>query len=148
MENVFTVIKNAVICLLKELDPSADVFTEEIKKTEEEEKELKEYYFFTLIPTSNETVGKSYTDRSIFIDIAYYHESESNAVYLKKMEELDYIFRPVLQFGSRAATIKNVEMKIVDSILYYTFTLAFRDSREEKNEFVPMNELITKIKGV
>ncbi len=151
MENIFITIKNSFIRLLKELDPLVDVFTEEIKKTEDVEQELdiETYYFIDIIPTGSTTVDRYFTDRSIFVDIAYHDKSESNALYLEKSDQLDKKIRPVLQFGDRFITINNASSKTVDHILHYSLTLNFRDCREETEEYELMNELENEIiKGV
>lgn len=148
MDNAYTVIKNAVIRLLKELDPSVDVFAEEIKKTEDAEQGLnaETYYFIDIIPTGSITVDRYFTDRSVFIDIAYHDKSELNSVYLEKSYQLDQRIRPVFSFGNRKITVKDASSKTVDHVLHYSFSISFRDSREETQEYELMGELETIMK--
>ncbi|MDD3368379.1 MAG: translation initiation factor 2 [Lachnospiraceae bacterium] len=148
MDNAYTVIKNAVIRLLKELDPSVDVFAEEIKKTEDAEQGLnaENYYFIDIIPTGSITVDRYFTDRSVFIDIAYHDKSELNSVYLEKSYQLDQRIRPVFSFGNRNITVKDASSKTVDHVLHYSFSISFRDSREETQEYELMGELETIMK--
>ena len=122
-----------------------DVFAEEIKRTEDEEQDFnaETYYFIEIIPTGNMTIDRYFTDRSVFIDIAYHNKSELNSVYLEKSYQLDQQIRPVFSFGNRKITIKSASSKIVDHVLHYSFSILFRDSREEKNEYKLMGELET-----
>lgn len=148
MESVYTTIKNSLIRLLKEIDPSVDVFAEEIAKTRgnDQDMDVDTYYFLDIIPTSNTTVDGYFTDRSVFIDIAYHDKDEKNALYLEKNDQIDSKLRPVFQFGNRAITINDASSKIVDHILHYSFNLSFRDCRETTEEYEFMEELETQIK--
>lgn len=148
MEGIYTTIKNSLIRLLKEIDPSVDVFAEKIAKTRDDDQEMDidTYYFLDIIPTGNNTVDGYFTDRSVFIDIAYHDKSEKNALYLEKTDQIDSKIRPVFQFGDRAITIDNASSKTVDHILHYSFNLSFRDCREITEEYEFMEELENQIK--
>ncbi len=148
MEHPFIQIKNAVTALLKEIDPETDVFYEEIKGTEEIHglNKPETYYFVDMIPTGNKTVDKFFTDMGVLIDIAYHEKNESNAAYLRKGAELDAAVRPVFCFGDRKITIYHADMKIIDHMLHYSFTVNFRHAWEQTNEFELMGGLEVRMK--
>lgn len=146
MENPFLQIKNAVISLLKELDPDIDVYAEEIKRTKDEEESQETYYFVDILPTGNQTVDSHYTDMGVLVDIVFHDKKEKNAVYLQKQIEIDEKIRPVFRFGDRKVTINNASMKISDHVLHYSFPLAFRICREKAQQYERMGELETTIK--
>ncbi len=128
MEHPIIQIKNAITALLKGIDPDTDVFYEEIKGTEEKHglDEPETYYF-----------------------VDYHEKSESNTAYLIKGAEIDAVVRPVFSFGDRNITINDANMKVSDHVLHYSFTINFRQAREQTNEFEPMGELEVAIrKGV
>jgi len=129
MESSFVAIKNAVISLLKRLDPNVDVFFEKMPATDEEHglQEPQTYYFLELIPNINETVDKCFTDRVVLIDIAYHEKEESNTKYLIKAAELDAIIRPVFCFGDRNITIPATNQKVIDHVLHTSFSVSFRE---------------------
>lgn len=149
MENPLLQIKDAVIKVLKGIDSEMDVFFEEIKRMEDELKQVETYYFIDLIPTVSVTVDKYYTDMGVLVDIAYHEKSESNTAYLMKAAVLDAAFRPVLHFGGRNITISDANIKIVDHVLHYSFPVNFRCSRELPSEAGEMEELVVAVrKGV
>ena len=142
MEHPIIQIKNAITALLKGIDPDTDVFYEEIKGTEEK-------HGLDIIPNGNETVDRFFTDMGVLVDIAYHEKSESNTAYLIKGAEIDAVVRPVFSFGDRNITINDANMKVSDHVLHYSFTINFRQAREQTNEFEPMGELEVAIrKGV
>lgn len=147
MSNVFVEIKKSIIRLLKELDPLVDVFAEEIKKTKdmENEPDIKTYYFIDIVPLGNVTVDKYFTDRSVYIDIAYHNESEETETYIYKIIDLDDKFRPVFCFSDRSITINDATSKIVDKVLHYTFSFTFRDCREDTEQYEFMGELVNEV---
>lgn len=149
MENPLILIKNAVTVLLKKIDPDTDVFYEKIKGTEKKHGlEVPEtYYFVDIIPDSNETVDKFFTDMGVLVDIAYHEKHESNITYLIKGAEIDAVFRPVFSFGDRHITINNASTKVVDHVLHYSFTVNFRQAREQTEESGLMGELEMAVKG-
>lgn len=140
MEHPIIQIKNAITALLKGIDPDTDVFYEEIKGTEEKHglDEPETYYFVDIIPNGNETVDRFFTDMGVLVDIAYHEKSESNTAYLIKGAEIDAVVRPVFSFGDRNITINDANMKVSDHVLHYSFTINFRQAREQTNEFEPM----------
>ncbi len=143
MENPLIQIKDAVIKLLRGLDPEVDVFFEEIKSTDEEHgiAEKGTYYFVDIIPNINDTVDRYFTDKGVLVDIAYHEKNESNAAYLIKAEELDGAIRPVLSFGDRHITISGFSSKVTDHVLHCSFSILFRQARVAVNEFQRMGEL-------
>ncbi len=148
MENPLIQIKDAVIKHLKALDPEVDVFFEEIKSTDEEHGIRKEetYYFVDIIPNTNDTVDKYFTDMGVLVDIAYHEKNESNTAYLIKAAELDGVLRPVLSFGDRHITVPGMGCKVIDHMLHCSFAINFRQAREQANEFEAMGELEVAIK--
>lgn len=143
MENHLIQIKDAVIRILKELDPDVDVFFEEIKRTDADHglTQPETYYFVEIIPNINETVDRHFTDRGVLVDVAYHEENESNTAYLIKADELDGAIRPVLSFGDRHITVTNISQKVVDHVLHLSFTVSFRTAKEEVSGFREMGEL-------
>ena len=143
MDNPLIQIKDALIKLLKGLDPEVDVFFEEIKSTDEEHglTEKETYYFVDIIPNINDTVDQYFTDKGVLVDIAYHEKNESNTAYLIKAEALDGVIRPVFSFGDRHITIPKLNSKVVDHVLHCSFSVIFRQARVVKNEFQRMGEL-------
>lgn len=143
MENPLIQIKDAIIRVLKELDPDVDVFFEEIKHTDTEHglEMPKTYYFVDIIPNINETVDRFYTDKRLLVDIAYHEKNESNTAYLIKADELDGAIRPILSFGDRHITIPSISQKVIDHVLHSRFTISFRQAKETNCEFEEMGEL-------
>ncbi len=151
MEHPIIQIKDAITALLKGLDPGTDVFYEEIKGTEGKHglNTPETYYFVDIIPNGNATVDKYFTDKGVLVDIAYHEKSESNTAYLIKGAEIDEKIRPVFSFGDRNITINDADMKIIDHVLHYIFSINFRHAWEQTNEFELMGELEMSIrKGV
>lgn len=143
METPLAQIKEALIRVLKDLDPDVDVFLEEIKSTEKEQgMEIPEtYYFVEIIPNINRTVDKSFTDIGVLVDIAYHEKNESNSAYLIKAGELDGAFRPVFSFGDRNITIQDISQKVSDHVLHSSFAISFRQARQETVNYELMGEL-------
>lgn len=133
MENTLVQIKNAIIRILKQLDPGTDVFFEEIKSTDAEHGLDRDatYYFVDIVPNISDTVDRYFTDRVILVDVAYHEANESNTAYLAKTEELDGAIRPVFSFGDRHITVPKTSWRISDHVLHCSFTLSFRLSRGE-----------------
>lgn len=134
MKNPILEIKEALIPLIKSLDPSVDVLFEEIKGTDELHGLTVPltWYFVDLRPGTSVTVDGIYTDMNVVVDIAYHEPSESNTEYLIKSAEIDAAIRPVFVFAGRKITIEESEINVVDHVLHYIFNLKFRCSREEK----------------
>ena len=86
MENPVLQIKDALIRILKKIDPDTDVFFEEIKSTDPAHgvEQTKTWYFVDLKPGSPVTVDGIYTDMSVMVDVTYHEKSESNNTYLIK----------------------------------------------------------------
>lgn len=143
MEHVMIQIKNALTALLKGIDPSTDVFYEEIKGTETAHglDEPQTYYFVDLIPSGNKTVDKFFTDMGILVDIAYHERHESNTAYLIKGAEIDAVIRPVFSFGDRHVTVNDAAIKVTDHVLHYSFAVNFRQAREQTEELQMMEEI-------
>lgn len=143
MENPLIQIKDALIRLLRWLDPDIDVFFEEIKSTDEEYgiNRSKTYYFVEIIPNINETVDRFFSDIGVFVDVAYHEEHESNTAYLVKAAQLDGIIRPVFSFGDRHITVPGTSSKVIDHVLHCSFTISFRQARETSAAFQEMGEL-------
>ncbi len=151
MENPLIQIKNAVIKVLKSIDPQVDVCFEEIPHTDKEHgfNMPDRYYFVELVPTGNETVDRYFTDMGVLVDIAYHEKEENNTAYLIKGAEIDAVVRPVFSFGNRHITINDASIKVSDHVLHYSFAINFRQAWEQTNEFEPMGELEVAIrKGV
>lgn len=148
MENPLIQIKDAVVMLLKGLDPGVDVFFEEIKSTDEEHgmEEKETYYFVDVIPNINDTVDKFFTDIGILVDIAYHEKNESNTAYLIKAAELDGVIRPVFSFGNRHITVSGLSSRVTDHVLHCSFSVTFRQARMAANKFQEMGELEVAIK--
>ena len=141
MEHPIIEIKNAVIQKIKSLEPETDVFFEKIKETDQELEKSRTWYFLSLIPGQQGTVDGIFTDVSVLVDIAYHEKSERNTDYLMKGAELDAVMRPVLRFGDRAITIHNADIKVVDHVLHYSFSLQFRTANVKEQEYDRMGEL-------
>ena len=148
MEHPIIEIKNAVTALLKGIDPSIDVFYEEIKGTEAKHglDEPETYYFVDIIPSGNKTVDKFFTDMGVLVDIAYHERNESNTAYLMKGAEIDMAVRPVFRFGDRYITIEDANINVVDHVLHYNFAINFRQARVQTSDFEVMGELDVSIK--
>lgn len=142
-ENPILQIKDAVIRILKGLDPEVDVFFEEISRTDQEHglNQGQTWYFVDLMPGTPVTVDGIYTDMGVSVDIAYHEKSESNLHYLMKSAEIDAAFRPVLSFGNRHITIGSADITVVDHVLHYGFHVNFRHSVEPAVQNERMEEL-------
>ena len=149
MITIYESIRDALVSLLKGAFSDFDVFCEEISKTQDGvvQPVLTQWIFLDLIPSGNETVSADFVDRSILIDIAVHTESELNRDYLQISQQLEPLLRPVFRFSdggeSRAITVPDVSFKMVDRVLHCTFTLSFRDSRQEP----PAGELMEELEG-
>ena len=80
MENPVLQIKDALIRVLKKIDPDTDVFFEEIKSTDPAHgvDKPKTVVFCGLKPGSPVTVDGIYTDMSVMVDVTYHEKGESN----------------------------------------------------------------------
>lgn len=148
MDNPIIEIKEALIAVLKGIDPDTDIFLEEIKSTDTENgiNLAQTWYFIDLTPGKPVTVDGIYTDMSVLVDIAYHEKSESNTAYLIKAAEIDAAIRPVLAFGSRKITISEADIQVVDHVLHYGFNVNFRHSTERAVTHDVMEELGVSIK--
>lgn len=148
MENPVLQIKDALIRVLKKIDPDTDVFFEEIKSTDPAHgvEQPKTWYFVDLKPGSPATVDGIYTDMSVMVDVTYHEKGESNNTYLIKAAEIDAAIRPVLSFGDRKITIGNADINVVDHVLHYIFTINFRHSEEQMVTNDRMEELGVSLK--
>ena len=83
MENPVLQIKDALIRVLKKIDPDTDVFFEEIKSTDPAHgvEQPKTWYFVDLKPGNPVTVDGIYTDMSVMVDVTYHEKGESNNTY-------------------------------------------------------------------
>lgn len=142
-ENPVLQIKEAVIKVLKGIDPEVDVFFEEISRTDPAHglNQGQTWYFVDLMPGTPVTVDGIYTDMGVSVDIAYHEKSESNNLYMVKAVEIDAVFRPVLSFGNRKITIGSADITMVDHVLHYGFRVNFRHSIEQPVQNGRMEEL-------
>ena len=78
MENPVLQIKDALIRVLKKIDPDTDVFFEEIKSTDPAHgvEQPKTWYFVDLKPGNPVTVDGIYTDMSVMVDVTYHEEDD------------------------------------------------------------------------
>ncbi|MEG0693790.1 MAG: translation initiation factor 2, partial [Oscillospiraceae bacterium] len=146
-DNIYIIVKESIIRLVKSIYPDTDVFAEEISKTDfdEDSNDISNYFFIDLIPISNTTVDLYTTDCSILIDIVCYLKSEKNSDYLDVSQKLDDLIRPVFRFKDRAITIYTSNSKIVDHTLHYSFSLNFNYTSQDIAELPNMEELYTQI---
>lgn len=145
--NPYLSIKSSLSTLLKGLYPAFDIFFEEISKTEEDDfqNEMEDYFFVDIIPVSNVTLGKSFTEMNLVIDIAGHTKAEKNEEYLIMADTIDAAIRPVFHFEDRAITVAETSSKVVDKVLHYTFPLVFVVAKEETYTDPMMGELDVKI---
>jgi hypothetical protein len=144
MENTLVLIKESLTAILKKLDPDVDVFFEEIKATDRSHglDMPRTYYFVEIIPNTNNTVDRFFSDTGVLVDVAYHEENESNTAYLIKAAELDGAIRPVFSFGDRHITVPGAGSKVVDHVLHFSFSISFRQARDTKDTGFPvMKEL-------
>lgn len=148
MESSFIQIKDALTKLLKGIDPDVDVFFEEMNFTEGTDgiREPERYYFLRMKEIENSTVDQYYTDIGIQIEITYHGKSKSNMAYLLKTAELEKAVRPVFSFGDRHITVSNVNSKVTDCVLYYSFSIRFRQAWNEIISSQKMGELCMTMK--
>ena len=149
---IFQSIKASLVGLFKGLYPDFDVFCEEISKTQNDDPEpdLENYVFLDIIPTGNTTVGLWHVDRRVLVDAALHTMGETNSQYLTMAQEVDDALRPVFRFTdggeARAITVPEITFKVVDRVLHCTFTLTFRDSKEQLEQLPVLEELETTVK--
>lgn len=140
MDNIFEDIKTALLQTFKGLFSAYDVFCEDMERTEDL---AEDWVFIELVPVGNQTVSPDHTDRRVLVEVSIHMQAETNAGYLAIMPAVDALIRPAFCFGDRAITVDNLDMKVVDKVLHCTFTLAFRDSREELPPEDPYMETLT-----
>lgn len=97
------------------------IYTEEVKK------EIKRPSFFIdVMPVLTENYV-DYKDKLINIDIMYFPKNETNEENLSMIDNLEQLFKSVLQVKSETIPIKALNFKVVDDILHCSFTLDFAD---------------------
>lgn len=130
--NIYQIIANTIMALLKAKYPNMDIFMEQIPKINNDKESdcSEDYFFLEIVPISNTMFGALQVMRSVFINIACHISSESNKEYLQMADEIDGVLRPILCFEGRAITIPNANISIVDKVLHYSFTIGFVDGNE------------------
>lgn len=142
MENILQTVKDAAIRLLKDYESEADVYSEEIMRTDgdlntgEDGVNGGKWYFVEVLPTSFTTVNRLQTEVSLTVSIDYHESGESIRKYGQKAIILDGILRPVFCFKTneeiRKITVPRVNVSISGGLLHLTFSLIFLVSIEEK----------------
>lgn len=100
------------------------IYTEEVKK------EIKRPSFFIdVMPVLTENYV-DYKDKLINIDIMYFSKNETNEENLSMIDNLEQLFKSVLQVKSETIPIKALNFKVADDILHCSFTLDFTDFYE------------------
>lgn len=145
---IYSIIKKSLVSLIKSEYPDIDVFAEEISKTDEENEaqDISNYFFIDFVPVGCTTVDLYTTAYSILVDIVCCLESEKNADYMAVSHKLDSVIRPVFCFEDRAITIYSADMKIVDRLLHYSFSLNFHYQTKDLPILPLMEEVYTQFK--
>lgn len=152
-QNILQTVKNAAIALLVKHDPEADVYAEEIMRTdgtlEAGDDDGRRWYFAEVIPTSFTTAGPDQTEVSLTVSIDYHEPEESIRSYGEKAIALDRILRPVFRFPyggeKRSVTVARVTANISGGLLHMTLPLTFLVS-DEPEEAPVMASLDTRIR--
>lgn len=116
------VVKSALTRLLKSLYPSYNIFYEDpdLKQTP--------LFYVEIIPVGAKTFSATHTDKTIAFDIGCQTESRKKHEYNDIAETIDGAIRPVFRFAGRSITVNHAEWRVVDGMLHYTFSIAYRDS--------------------
>lgn len=149
-QNILQMVKDAAIGLLKGHDPEADVYAEEIMRTEgmleTKDEDTRRWYFVEVVPTSFVTWGPGQTEVTAAVAIDYHEPEESIRRYGEKAIALDGVFRPVFHFsdhsGKRGITVARVSVSISGGLLHLTVPLSFLVS-DEPQELPAMEYLET-----
>lgn len=146
MSNGYSQIKDAIVRAIKTKLPDMDVSSEYFAKTDYGgQSDINDYIYVGLTPVSRTTTSACHTRHSVVIDLAAHTASERNADYWALADTIDHAIRPVIRWDDRAITVPNVTYKIVDRILYCTFTLTFWDSEEAVEQYPLAETLETEI---
>lgn len=89
----------------------------------------------------NTTNRRDYKEKSVNVDIMYFGKNPSNEDFLKVTEQLEDIFNLTLKVKDRVLTINELDIRIVDDILHFAFTLDYSTAIEKIETFKPMQNL-------
>ena len=99
--------------------------------------------FFVSIRKINTDNALFYKDKLVNVTITYvnkeYNHVENNAIN----DKLDDLFTCTLQVGNDYLTINNLDFSEPDALIC-SFTLKFRETITDKNEYKKMKELVQK----
>lgn len=131
-------IKRALAERLREAYPAARIHFDHIDKA------AMPFFYVEFTAIHSTTLDEIYTDRLIQIDVMYCpaarRETCRNDLFLMA-DEIDRLFRPVLQVQDRYLTLQDVETTVHDDVLHYIFTLDFTDAFEVEETHELMGEL-------
>ena len=142
-------IKQAVTAKLKSKYPDYKVHFDNV------EKKAAPYFYVEMRPQAK-TVDDFFTDRTIQIHIQLILKEDccgriKRSELYRAADEIDSLFRPVLQIQDRYITVLESEMTLHDDVLHYIFELSFTDglAAEEINSiaYELMQELELNING-
>lgn len=121
-----TSIKGAIVSQLRSSLPQV-----KIKAMEELQKAFKPPAFFIqMIPYGLSKTNKYHTAKSIFIDIHYFPEHETEIECLEMADLLLEVFDLTLKVEDRNLLLEDIQSEIDDNVLHFTFDLRFTDSAD------------------
>lgn len=104
-----------------------------------------EYILLSLIPKRVKNINPFHSEKLITAEIKYYSKNKTNNENIEMADTLNNIFDLKLNIVDRVFPINNINMKIIDNILYFFFDIKFIDSKDTNEEsYEKMQELIMK----
>lgn len=133
-------IQKAIVKLLTSKYPSYEVHFDNIEKSNTP-------YFYVDMFVRSGVGDDTYFDRLVQCDIAFRPMEDKmkriNRAELYDMsDQLERMFRPVLQVGDRFITINGFEHTIIDEVLHFIFNLEFTDAFTDEEVGRVQGELV------
>ncbi len=110
-------VKTGIIKILSKVKDIDIFFTKN-----EDSEVVKEYFYVTIKPIINESMGSNVHKKIFFIDIMYSLDTYSYLKYIAMAERIDKYVRPYIDFGDICPSVFDTKMKIVDENLHFTFS--------------------------
>lgn len=131
-------IKQAITACLRKAYPKEKIHFDHIDKA-------KMPYFYVEFTSIHHTpLDEAYTDKLLQIDVTYCPDEKrevKRADLFAMADELDRVFRPVLQVKDRYLTLQDIEITVHDDVLHYIFNLDFADAFEVEETHELMEEI-------
>lgn len=133
-------IQRAIVDLLKSKYPTYKVYFDNVEKSNAP-------YFYVEMFVRSGVGDYIYFDRIVQCDIAFRsiedkHKRVNRAELYDMSDDLERMFRPILQVGDRYITINGFEHTIIDEVLHFIFNLEFTDAFTDEEVGFVRGELV------